>query len=363
MVDDPQFARDGNTKYCMAPPVIVPPSVLYRPLFPEDHDQGDPYIFALPPEAGTQFRYYVYTTGEDPASDRAFPIYGSHDLVSWQRLDDALTVGLESSHWAPCVQYLPDLELPYVMLYSRAIGVGAEGHVGHAIRRAHARQPEGPFVDSGHVLTGDLDFAIDPDVYHAPDGSLQLAFAMDFVDDEPYGTGIVEAPVSEDLTRLIGPPRLLARPRYDWHVYEPSRVMPWKSIAGIDWASETVRWHTIEAPVGGLVSPQGKPVYLYSGGCFYGFYAVGALVEDERGDLHDVTDGEHLQDFVIGPRPEDGFFAPGHCSWLHLDDGRDFLLFHARFGTPDAKRQMVLAPLRWTADGLPVSRDDGEATG
>ena len=288
--------------------VIVPSSALYRPLFPEDLDQGDPFIFASPPQARSQFPYYVYTTGEDPISGRAFPVYASHDLETWTRLDDALTIEVQSSHWAPCVTYLPQLELPYVMLYSRAIGVGEEAHVGHTIRRAHAPCPEGPFVDSGHVLTEDLDFAIDPDVYRAPDGSLQLAFAMDFVEDEPYGTGIVEAAVSEDLTHLTGPPRILARPRHDWHLYQAARVMPWKTIPGIDWGSQTVRWHTVEAPVGGLVSPQGKRVYLYSGGCFFGFYAVGALVEDERGDLRDITDGEH--DFVIGPRPEEGFFAP-----------------------------------------------------
>jgi arabinan endo-1,5-alpha-L-arabinosidase len=165
--------------------VIVPPSAIYRPLFPEDYDQGDPYILAAPPEARSRFRYYVYTTGEDPVSGRAFPVYGSHDLITWRRLDEALTVGVRSSHWAPCVRYLPQLELPFVMLYSRAVGVGPEGHVGHTIRRAHASRPEGPFVDSGHILTGDLDFAIDPDVYRAPDGSLRLAFAMDFVEDEP----------------------------------------------------------------------------------------------------------------------------------------------------------------------------------
>jgi hypothetical protein len=58
---------------------------------------------------------------------------------------------------------------------------------------------------------------------------------------------------------------------------------------------------------------------------------------------------------VIGPRPEDGFYAPGHCSWLHLPGGQDYLLFHARFGAPDAKRQMALAPLRWTGEGLPTA--------
>lgn len=325
----------------------------YRPLLLEDRDQGDPFILAVPGDARVRFRYYVYTTGEDPVAGRAFPVYGSDDLATWTRLGEALRVGRESSHWAPCVRYLPNLDRPYVMLYSRAVGLGEQGHVGHVIRRADSDRPEGPFVDSGHELTSDLDFAIDPDVYRLPDGSLKVAFAMDFVDDEPYGTGIIEAGISEDLTRLTGPPKLLARPSHDWHVYDPARVMPWKTIAGVDWKTQTVRWHTVEAPVGGLVSPAGRPVYLYSGGCFFGFYAVGALVGEAPGQLRDVTDGQ--RDFVLRPRPDDGFFAPGHCSWLHTQDGGDSLMFHARFGASDAKRQMCLAQLRWTDDDLPVA--------
>jgi len=261
----------------------------------------------------------------------------------------------ERAYWSPCVVYLPDLPRPFVMLYSRAVGRGEQGHVGHVIRRADAERAEGPFRDSGHDLTADLDFAIDPDVYRLPDGSLKLAFAMDFVDDEPYGTGIVEADVSPDLTRLTSEPRVLARPSHPWHVYDAARTMPWKAIAGVDWSKRTVRWHTVEAPVGGLVSPRGAPVYLYSGGCFWGFYAVGALV-GEAGRLRDVTDGERR--FVIRPDPARDFYAPGHCSILRGPNGQDYLLLHARFGAPDATRQMCLAPLRWTVDGLPTAEPE-----
>lgn len=327
----------------------------FRPLLPEALDQGDPFAFAPPPEAGARWRYYVYTTGEDPTEGRAFPVYGSDDLRAWRPLGEALTAGRRSSHWAPCVRYVPGLVRPYVMLYSRAVGLGAEGHVGHVIRRADAAAPEGPFADSGEELTADIDFAIDPDLYRRPDGTLTMGFAMDFVDDEPYGTGIVEAPIAEDLSALLGSPRRLARSRHDWHVYEPARVMPWKTIPGVDWATQSVRWHTVEAPVGGLVSPRGDPIYLYSGGNFSGFYAVGALVE-EAGALLDATGGEPgAENFVVRPRPEAGFHGPGHCSWLRTDDGVDYLLLHARFGAPTAKRQMCLAMLRWSADGLPYA--------
>lgn len=326
---------------------------LLRPLHPAEVDQGDPYILAVPEAGDARYRFYVYSTGEEPTEGTAFPVYASNDLVTWDRLDDALRVGQISAHWAPCVRYLPGLEYPYVMLYSRAVGLGEQAHIGHVIRRAHALHPEGPFVDSGHTLTSDLDFAIDPDVYRLPDGSLKIAFATDFVDEKPYGTGIVEAGINEDLTQLTTRFRVLARPRYDWQVYDPARVMPWKQIPGVDWQTDTVRWSTIEAPVGGLVSPDGRHVYLYSGGCYFAFYAVGALVEDDSGQLIDVSNG--VRDFVIRPHPDRGFYAPGHCSWLNFGEGKEYLLLHARFGSPDAKRQMCLAKLRWTEDGLPVA--------
>lgn len=332
------------------------PSTAYRPLHPEPRDQGDPYIFAPPPEGGAAARFYVYTSGEDPVAGGAFPVYASDDLVTWRALGHALRIGRPSAHWAPSVRYVPGLTEPYVMLYSRAIGLGDEAHIGHAIRRAHARAPEGPFRDSGEVLTAAFDFAIDPDVYRLPSGSLNVAFAVDFVDREPYGTGIVEAAISDDLTRLTGEPRLLARPSFPWQVYDAARTMPWKAIPGIDWTSDTVCWHTIEAPVGGLVSPAGRAVYLYSGGCFFDFYAVGALVDDGSEPPRDVTGGE--AGFVIRPEPARGFFAPGHCSLLELD-GELLLMLHARFGSPQATRQMCLARLRWTADDLPVAEPLG----
>lgn len=336
----------------MAHEHVTAPDLL-TPLCPSDIDQGDPFVFASPAEAGSAYRFYVYTTGEEPFEGTAFPVYASNDLRIWERLGNTLNVGAVTAHWAPCVHYVPGLDFPFVMLYSRAIGVGEEAHIGHKIRRAHAARPEGPFVDSGHVLTESIDFAIDPDVYRLADGTLKLAFAMDFIDDEPYGTGIVEASISDDLTKLQSEPRVLTRPKYGWQVYDSARVMPWKEIPGVDWSTQTIHWSTIEAPVGGLISPNGRAVYLYSGGCFFDFYAVGALIENEIGQLVDVSTGQ--ADFVSQPDPANSFFGPGHCSWLHVAEGEDYLMLHARFGSLDSKRQMCLAKLRWTEDGRPVA--------
>jgi hypothetical protein len=120
----------------------------------------------------------------------------------------------------------------------------------------------------------------------------------------------------------------------------------------VNWETDTVVWHTLEGPMGGLVSPHGQEVYLYSGGCFFDYYAVGALVrEGQNHHAVDVTNGH--ANFVLRPDPQQGFYAPGHCSWLRDETGADYLMFHARYGAPDAPRQMSLAPLRWTDQGLP----------
>jgi hypothetical protein len=313
------------------------------PLFPEpDVDQGDPYLVEAPPGAG-DFRYFVYVSGP------GFPVYGSQDLLRWTRVGDSLAADGDAWCWAPCVRHVPGLARPWVMLYSRARGAGAvDGHRDHRIRRADSVRPEGPFVDSGEVLTAGLDFAIDPEVHAGPDGPL-LTFAADYVADEPYGTGLVEAPLSADLRRLTGPVRPVARPRWDWQLYDPRRSMPWKAIPGVSWAGgRTVRWYTMEGPVA-LVSPGGRRTMLYSGGNFAGFYAIGVLREEPHGwvDLSPTPES-----CLLGPAPERGLHGPGHGSVLDTGAGRQLLCFHFRTG-PDRPRQFGIVPLEWDATDRP----------
>lgn len=332
--------------------------VSYRPLYPEQADQGDPFLVAVPDGVAAAHRFYVYVTRDETSDGRGrrpvagvFPAFASDDLVTWHALGPSLEGdSLRHAYWAPCVRHVPGLDRPWVMLYSHSLGIGEEAHIGHTIRRADATRPEGPFTDSGHVLTPDADFAIDADVYRGADGSLKLAYATDFVRDRPFGTGIVEVDVSDDLTRVLSEPVVLARPSEPWHLYDAERRMPWKDIAGVDTRTTPVEWNTVEAPVGGLVNPEGRRVYLYSGGCYFGFYAVGALVEDEHGTLRNVTrEGRH---FVLRENAEQGFHAPGHCAWFRVA-GRDFLITHGRYGSPTAARNATIVELQWDAEGLP----------
>jgi hypothetical protein len=66
--------------------------------------------------------------------------------------------------WAPAVVYVPEIDRPYVMLYSQGAGSGDLAHRNQRLFRADALTPEGPFVPSGHALTPELDFAIDPEI-------------------------------------------------------------------------------------------------------------------------------------------------------------------------------------------------------
>lgn len=314
-----------------------------RPLAPDpDTDQGDPFLLEVPPGAGGP-RYLVFVSGA------GFPVYGSADLVRWSRLGTSLHTDGDAWTWAPSVTHVPGLERPWVMLYSRALGAGeVEGHREHRIRRADSTAPAGPYVDSGEVLTPHLDFAIDPDVRLRTDGGAVLTFATDYVDDEPYGTGLAQAPLDAQLRRLTGPVVPVARPHADWQVYEPARSMPWKRIAGVRWeAGETVRWHTMEGPVS-LLSPAGVPTMLYSGGNFAGFYGIGVL-RHEGGRWVDTSPTP--ADCLLAPIPERDLHGPGHCSVLSTDGGQ-LLCFHFRT-SPDRPRQFGILPLRWGADDRP----------
>jgi hypothetical protein len=66
--------------------------------------------------------------------------------------------------------------------------------------------------------------------------------------------------------------------------------------------------------------------------------------------MRNLTHGDG--DFVLAARPAQGFYAPGHCSWLNRPGG-DYLMTHARFGSPTAPRQFCLVPLCWTHEGRP----------
>lgn len=332
---------------------------LYTSLIEDQFDQGDPNIVHIPDTARSlyRYRYYAFVTGDSEYDrkthpDKAFPCYGSDDLFTWHWLGPSLETKDNNARWAPCIGYYPDLHRPFVMLYSRARGTGEEAHVQHKIRRADSVSPEGPYVDSGEVLTQDFDFAIDPNVYRDRNGQLMMAFATDYVDDYPIGTGLAEIAIAEDLRKTVGAAKVMTRATADWQMYDPARTMPWKAIPNVDWSrGDKVKWHCVEGPVGGVVGPTGRRFAFYSAGNYSHLYAVGILEEQPDGTYKDLSTAP--KSCLLAPQPDRGFYSVGRIGFVEGADGTMYASYHARFGSPAAPRRMGLALLKWSPEGLP----------
>jgi GH43 family beta-xylosidase len=281
---------------------------------------GDPFVLKHNGE------YYAY--GTVPA-DRAVPVLHSRDLVNWRRLGDALTLRDTNFEalWAPEVAYAGGT---FYMYYSAG---GAEGE-GHRLRVATAARPEGPFEDSGVVLTPDEPFSIDPHPFRDEDGQWHLYYCRDFLDpDSRVGTGIV-ADRLLDMTRLAGERRTVVRPHADWQLYERQRR----------WYGRVWDWYTVEGPF-----------VRKHGGRYYCFYSGGAWKEPNYGVSYVVA--EHpLGPFVpaartdepalLSTRPERAV-GPGHASVVRAPDNlHDYIVYHA-WDPGHTSRLMRIDPLEW----------------
>lgn len=331
----------------------------YEPIIPapapDVADQGDPYLLTVPRTAPSDHPYYLYHTDVSHSGDR-IAVYGSDDLRRFEYLGKALQADAPmSEHWAPCVVYDASAGR-YTMFYSRSTPHQPDADIGQRLRRAVADRPEGPFVDQGEVpLELETPFAIDADVYQGNDPRSGrpahfLAYVVEFWDQPRVGVGIVEVQLSADLTRPVSAPRVLVRPSLDVQLYERDRSMPWQ-VGRRDWAGgETVDWHCIEAPIGGLVSPAGSRYHLCSYGSYKdASYAVGAIREEADGTLTDLAVHGHA---VLRSGMLPGITGAGHPSLVTPD----LLVSHGRF-SPGGERQAFFVPLLWDDDDRPFCPD------
>ena len=332
---------------------------LYTPIIPEPApefaDQGDPYMLTVPPSSGAEYAHYLFHTDVSHHGDR-IPVYGSNDLRTFDYLGKALKTDARlSEHWAPCVVHNP-VTGRYDMFYSRSRPGQPDADIGQRLRRAVADRPEGPYVDQGEFpLELETDFAIDADVYEKFDRASGgpahfLSYVVEFWHEERVGVGITEVRLSPDLSRPVSPPRVLVKPSLDVQLYERNRSMPWQ-VGRRDWAAgETVDWHCIEAPIGGVVSPAGTTYYLNSFGSYKDdTYAVGAVREEADGTLTDLAVEGHA---VLRSGMLPGITSAGHPSLV----APDLLVSHGRF-SPHGERQAFLVPLLWDDQDRPFCPD------
>jgi arabinan endo-1,5-alpha-L-arabinosidase len=284
--------------------------------------------------------YYCFgTTGGERLPDgRIFTVWRSHNLTQWEPLGGALVPPSNDTryqYWAP---EIAENNGKYYLYYAMG-GVEPEHFV---LRVGISDQPQGPFTDSGVILT-DCEsnrFTIDPYPFRDDDGQWYLFYAVDFPYESPglhAGTGIV-ADRLINMTRLAGERRVIVRAAHDWTLFEANRRM--------DIFNQTFNWHTIEGPC--VVKHDGKYYCFYSGANWQTpRYGVDYVVADKplgpyagAGDHARVLHGVPGQ--VIGPG--------GNAIATGPDGKTQYIIYHA-WNKPMTERQLCIDPLDWTADG------------
>ena len=274
--------------------------------------------------------YYAYGTGS-VIDGRSFEVLKSSDLVAWESVGGAL-----QSFWGPPEQrdcWAPEVVFvdgTFYMYYS--IGVG-DRH--HRIRVATADRPEGPFRDTGRILTGDDPFAIDPHPFQDDDGQWYLFYARDFLEGERVGTALAVDRMT-DMVTLEGNWRTVLRASAEWQVFLRNRSM----------YNAVYDWYTVEGPS-----------VRKRGGKYYCFYSGGAWEHDNYGVSYALAEsplGPYVEPRSEGPvvlrSVPDKVVGPGHSSIVEGPDGDDYIVYHA-WDPGRAARRLCIDRLRWGPEG------------
>jgi beta-xylosidase len=256
--------------------------------------------------------------------------------VNWRPIGSALELlppEYGNTYWAPEVAHAGG---KFWIYYS----VGREDKA-HHIRVAVSSRPEGPYRDTGNLITSPFTcpFAIDASPFQDEDGEWYLFYARDFLDAAGgvrAGTGLVMDRLL-DMSRLAGEERIVVRARHDWQRFLCDRI-----IYGARYD-----WHTIEGPC--VVRREGQYWCLFSAGRWenetYGVdWAVADRIEGPW-EYGGGREGARLLRTIPGET-----LGPGHNCIATGPDGGDYIVYHAWDAAMTARR-MFIDPLVWTAEG------------
>jgi GH43 family beta-xylosidase len=299
----------------------MPPAVYTNPVHPGSF--ADPFVLEH------DGWYYAYGTDTLTESPLAFEVLRSRDLVTWNSLGRCLGNLLRTSrdYWAPEVAFRDGR---FYLYYS--VGVG---DVGHSIRVATATRPDGPFIDTGRILTPHERFAIDAHPFRNEDGDWYLFYARDVLDGERIGTSLAVDRLV-DMVSLAGDPQPVLRATADWQLFAAEREI----------YNRIVDWYTLEGPF--VVRRNGRLWLFYSGGAWTGpGYGVSWAVADHP--LGPWTEPDAAGPALMRSRPGE-LEGPGHNSIAVGPGGQDYLVYHA-WDRQRTARRMCVDRLEWTPDG------------
>jgi GH43 family beta-xylosidase len=270
-----------------------------------------------------------------------FLLLRSTDFSNWAPIGSALELlapEFGNAYWAPEIAFADGR---FWMYYS----IGREDKA-HHIRVAVSERPEGPYRDTGTLVTDPFTcpFAIDGSPFLDEDGQWYLFYARDFLDTHNGcrpGTGVVMDRLI-DMTRLAREERVVVRARHDWQRFLRDRVM----------YGARYDWHTIEGPC--VVRREGRYWCLFSAGRWENeTYGVDWAVADSVGGPWEYSgspQGARLLRTIPGE-----LLGPGHNCVATGPDGHDYIVYHAWDPAMTARR-MFIDRLVWTPDG-PRLRD------
>lgn len=286
---------------------------------------GDPYVL----KAGD--KYYMYATS---APTTGFKVWESSNLVDWNEKGLAYDSNLETKQWATGDYWAPEVKEhngKYFMVYSAR---NNEGHLQISI--ASSKSPLGPFKDiSTQIIKGPGSY-IDGDIFIDDDGTPYLYYVKDCSENIINGIHVSQIFVqkmNDNLTNVLGQPRLLLQPDQDW-----------EGLGG------DYQWN--EGPF--MLKHNGKYYLMYSANYFASSdYAIGYAVSDNpMGPFKKAKENP-----IVAKDLAHGISGPGHnCVTVGPDNKTLYIVYHTHTDPthPSGDRQMNIDRLYFENSQLKV---------
>lgn len=255
--------------------------------------------------------YCLFASHESP-DGRRIPVYRSKNLVDWEFVGGAVTVGREgawnrNNFWAPEVMALDGK----FWLYYTAAPSHTNDNRGNRVGVAVSSRPDGPYEDVGVVVP---HASIDGSPFRDADGSLYIYYTIEHENHD----GLVAGRVYVD--RLVTPERVAGKP-----VLLASRH-PW----------------------------QEGPCVLRRGGQYFLTYSIGSWGKDDY-EVRWCSGSSPTGPFEEQPgsilKSSANVKGPGHHNFFKDRQGRDWIVYHG-WDPAFTARYPRIDPLLVSATGL-----------
>lgn len=286
---------------------------------------GDPFVMK---DGGD---YYLYATSD---SSFGFKVWQSLNLTEWQEKGHAYYSSDQKKPWGTGDFWAPEVvkhDGQYVMVYSAR---NIEGHLQISI--AKSVSPLGPFQDVSTQIIKQEGSYIDGDIFIDEDGTPYLYYVKDCSEniiDGQHVSQIYVQKMNDDLTEVLGEPKLLLTPDQDW-----------EGLGG------DYQWN--EGPF--LLKHQGKYYMMYSANYYADAnYSIGYAVSDHPMGPFEKS----LDNPVLSKDLTHGISGPGHNSVTLGPDGKTlYMVYHTHTDpkTPSGDRQVNIDRLYFDGGKLRV---------